>query len=116
MGQPTLFVYSNVDSIIVVVAINFPFGVVALATLHSIAIAAGAAFIITALVVGISYIVCVTLTLALTWLARAYMFGGFSEHCSQVCLASGAPGGECNKYGLLPSCLQLEPDGFLPWA
>ncbi len=42
--------------------------------------------------------------------AQAFMFRGFSEHCSQVCLAGGAPGSECNEHGLLPSCFQLEPD------
>ena len=52
------------------------------------------------------------------------MFQGFLEHYSQVGLAGGALGGECNEHGSPPSSkcnkhgsppysFWLEPDGFL---
>ena len=66
------FWHGNFDNIIVIVAVDSSIRMVALATWNSIAIAAGDALIIAALVARISHIGCVAPTLALAWLSTRF--------------------------------------------
>ncbi len=64
--------HRNVDGIIVVIAVDLSIGMVAIATWHRIAIAAGAALIVAAPVARVSHVGCVVPTLALAWLDTSF--------------------------------------------
>ena len=71
-GQLVPLGHRNVDGVIVVIAVDFSIRMVTLTTWHNIAIAAGAALVITALVARVSHIGCIAPTLTLVWLGTSF--------------------------------------------
>ncbi len=64
--------HRNVDGIIVVVAVDLSVRMVAVATWHSIAVAAGTALVIAASVLRISHVGCVAPALTIAWLGTSF--------------------------------------------